>query len=58
MPAVVPVARTHTHIVRLQCNGSQPYEATITKSSLGWARGNIVFVDVIGLVFDAESVGL
>ena len=42
-PAVVPLARKRTHIVRLELDGYQPYEATITKSASGWVWGNIVF---------------
>ena len=57
-PAVVPLARKRTHIVRLELDGYQPYEATITKSASGWVWGNIVFGGIIGLVVDAASGGL
>ena len=57
-PAVVPLARKRTHIVRLELDGYQPYEATITKSASGWVWGNIVIGGIIGLVDDAATGGL
>ena len=57
-PAVVPLARKRTHIVRLELDGYQPYEATIIKSASGSVWGNIVFGGLIGLVVYAASGGL
>ena len=57
-PTVFKLDRKMTHIVKVELDGYQPFEATITRSVSGWAWGNIVFGGLIGLAVDAISGGL
>jgi hypothetical protein len=57
-PVVVKLARKNNHIVRMQLDGYQPFEVTLTKSTSGWVWGNLVFGGLIGLAVDAVSGGL
>jgi len=57
-PVVAKLARKDNHIVRLQLDGYQPFEVTLTKSVSGWVWGNLVFGGLIGLAVDAVSGGL
>jgi hypothetical protein len=57
-PMIVEMTRKDNHIVRLELDGFQPYEATFSRHCSGWAFGNIVFGGVIGLAVDAISGGL
>lgn len=57
-PTVVKLSRKDNHIVRMELDGYQPFEATITRSTSGWVWGNLVFGGLIGLVVDATSGGL
>jgi uncharacterized protein YceK len=57
-PAVVKLSRKDNHIVRMELDGYQPFEATLTHSVSGWVWGNIVFGGVIGLAVDAMTGGL
>lgn len=57
-PVVVKLARKDNHIVRMELEGYQPFEATLTRGTSGWVWGNIVFGGVVGLAVDAMSGGL
>jgi hypothetical protein len=57
-PTILKLARKGNHIVRMELDGYQPFEATLTKSASGWVFGNIVFGGLIGLVVDAGTGGL
>ncbi len=57
-PVVAQLARKDNHIVRIELEGYQPFEATLTRSVSGWVWGNIVFGGLIGLAVDAISGGL
>lgn len=57
-PLVADLKRKDTHTIRIDMDGYQPYEVTLTKSASGWVWGNIVFGGFIGLAVDAISGGL
>jgi len=57
-PVVVKVARKDNHIVRMELEGYQPFEATLTRGTSGWVWGNIVFGGIVGLAVDAMTGGL
>lgn len=57
-PQVFKVSRKDNHVVRLELDGYQPYETTLTKSVSGWVWGNIVIGGLIGLAVDAISGGI
>lgn len=57
-PMVVEMSRKDNHIVRIELDGYQPYEATFSRQLSGWVFGNIVFGGIIGLAVDAISGGL
>lgn len=57
-PMIVEMSRKDNHIVRIELQGYQPYEATFSRQISGWVFGNIVFGGVIGLAVDAISGGL
>jgi len=57
-PLVAKLARGDNHIVKIELDGYQPFEATLTKKVSGWVWGNIVFGGIIGLAIDAMSGGL
>jgi hypothetical protein len=52
------MSRKDHHIVRMELDGYQPFEATITRGVSGWVWGNILFGGLIGLAVDAISGGL
>lgn len=57
-PIIVEMTRKDNHVVCIQLEGYQPYEAVFTRQMSGWVFGNIVFGGVIGLAVDAISGGL
>ena len=57
-PLVSKLSRKSSHIVRLELEGYQPYEATLSKGVSGWVWGNLVFGGPIGLVVDVATGGL
>lgn len=57
-PIVVEMSRKNDHVVRIQLEGYEPYEAIFSKQISGWAFGNILFGGVIGLAIDAITGGL
>lgn len=57
-PVVAQLTRKENHLVRLELEGYQPFEATLTRSVSGWVWGNILFGGLIGLAVDAISGGL
>lgn len=42
-PVIAKLERKQSHLVRLELDGYQPYETTLTKSVSGWVWGNLVF---------------
>ena len=57
-PLIFKLTRKDNHIVKIQMDGYQPFEATVTRSVSGWVWGNIVFGGLIGLAVDAISGGI
>jgi hypothetical protein len=57
-PLVLELPRKDNHIVKIELDGYQPFEATLTKKVSGWVWGNIVFGGIIGLAVDALTGGL
>lgn len=57
-PLFVEMSRKDNHVVRVELEGYQPYEATFSRQLSGWVFGNIIFGGVIGLAIDAISGGL
>lgn len=57
-PIVIEMSRKDNHIVRLELDGYQPYEATFSRHISGWVFGNILFGGLIGLAVDAISGGI
>jgi hypothetical protein len=57
-PMIIDLKRKDSHMVRIQLEGYQPYETSLTRSTSGWVWGNIVFGGLIGLVVDATAGGM
>ena len=57
-PLIVEMSRKDNHIVRIELDGYQPYEATFSRQVSGWVFGNIAFGGFIGLAVDAVTGGL
>lgn len=57
-PMIVGMSRSDNHVVRIELEGYQPYEAVFSKRLSGWVFGNIIFGGVIGVAIDAVSGGL
>jgi PEGA domain len=57
-PVVAKLSRKDNHIVKMNLDGYQPFEATLTRSTSGWVWGNVVFGGLIGLAVDAMTGGL
>lgn len=57
-PVIVEMSRKDNHVVRIELEGYQPYEATFSRKLSGWVFGNIVFGGIIGFAIDAISGGL
>jgi len=57
-PLALDLERESQHTVRIEMDGYEPYEVTLTKSTSGWVWGNIVFGGLIGLAVDAITGGL
>jgi hypothetical protein len=57
-PTIVKLSRKDHHFVKVQLEGYQPYEITLTREVSGWVFGNLVFGGLVGLAVDAISGGL
>lgn len=57
-PTIVELTRKDNHIVKIELQGYQPYEVTLTRELSGWVAGNLVFGGLIGLAVDGISGGL
>jgi hypothetical protein len=57
-PLFADLKRGEDHIVKIDLEGYQRSELTITKSVSGWVWGNIVLGGLIGLAVDAMTGGL
>jgi len=57
-PVTVELKRKKNHMLRIELEGYEAYETTITKSASGWVFGNIVFGGLIGLAVDAITGGM
>jgi hypothetical protein len=57
-PIITEMSRNNDHIVRIELDGYQPYEATFSKKVSGWVFGNIAFGGLIGLAVDAITGGI
>ncbi|HPR65263.1 MAG TPA: PEGA domain-containing protein [Thermoanaerobaculia bacterium] len=57
-PTVLELKRKKNHIVKLELEGFQPYEATLSRKVSGWVWGNLVFGGIPGLIVDAITGGM
>ncbi len=57
-PMCADLCRRDNHVVRIELDGYQPFEAEFRKELSGWVFGNIVFGGFIGIAVDAISGGL
>ncbi len=57
-PLITKLSRKDNHIVRIQLDGYQPFDATLTRGVSGWVWGNVAFGGLIGLAVDAISGGI
>ena len=57
-PMIVDLKRKDSHMIRIELDGYEPYETTLTRKVSGWVWGNIVFGGLIGLVVDASAGGM
>jgi hypothetical protein len=56
-PVVTALARRRDHAVRIELEGFQPYEATLTRAWSGWVLANYFSLG-IGLIVDLATGGL
>ena len=57
-PIRVGMTRKDNHVVNIELEGYQPYEATFSRKLSGWVFGNILFWGFIGVAIDAISGGI
>jgi hypothetical protein len=57
-PVIANLSRKDNHIVRIELEGYESFEATLTRQTSGWVWGNILFGGIPGLIVDAISGGL
>ena len=57
-PLVADLNRKDNHMVKVEMNGYQPYETTLTRKASGRIFGNILFGGLIGLVVDLATGGM
>lgn len=57
-PVVARLSRKDNHFVKMELDGFEPYETTLTRRVSGWVWGNVAFGGLIGLAIDAISGGL
>lgn len=57
-PVVSELKRKDRHAVRIELDGYEPYELTMTRGTSGWVWGNIVFGGIVGLAVDAITGGM
>jgi hypothetical protein len=54
-PIILPLKRKENHVISINLEGYQPYQATLSRGLSGWVVGNIIFGGIIGLVVDAAT---
>jgi uncharacterized Fe-S cluster-containing radical SAM superfamily protein len=56
-PVVVELSRRQAHRIRIELDGYQPYEASITRNMSGWLFGNVLLGawGIIGIVIDVGT---
>ncbi|MBA2727925.1 MAG: PEGA domain-containing protein [Parachlamydiaceae bacterium] len=54
-PLIVDMKRKNNHVVRIELEGFQPFEAVFSKRLSGWVFGNIAFGGIIGFAIDAMT---
>ncbi len=57
-PVIADLKRKNNHMIKIELEGYNPYETTLTRKASGWVWGNILFGGLIGLAVDAISGGL
>jgi hypothetical protein len=57
-PIVADLKRKDTHTIKVELEGYQPYEITLTRKTSGWVWGNLVLGGLVGLVIDAVKGGM
>jgi len=57
-PAVLDLKRKSTHFIKIELEGYQLFETTLTRKTSGWVWGNLVFGGIPGLVVDAAAGGM
>ncbi|MEX1012085.1 MAG: PEGA domain-containing protein [Waddliaceae bacterium] len=51
-PLIQHLTRKHTHWIRIELEGFQPYETVLTRKFNKWVLGNILIGGVIGVAID------
>jgi len=57
-PVTAELSRKKSHVVRIELDGYEPYETTITRDMSGWVIGNVLSWGILGIVIDAVSGGI
>ena len=57
-PVILDLKRKDSHLIRIELDGYEAYETTLTRKVSGWVWGNIVFGGLIGLAVDAVAGGM
>lgn len=57
-PLIANLRRKDNHMVKIELEGYEPYETTLTRHVSGWIWGNIIVGGLIGLGIDALTGGL
>ena len=57
-PLVLDLERKDDHYIRLEMDGYEPYEVTVTRKINGWVWGNVLIGGLIGLAIDYNTGGL
>jgi hypothetical protein len=57
-PMILDLKRKDTHMIKIELEGFETYETSLTRKTSGWVWGNIVFGGIIGLAVDASAGGM
>ncbi len=57
-PIIARLTRKDNHFVKIELEGYELFETTLTRRVSGWVWGNVAFGGLIGLAIDAITGGL
>ncbi len=57
-PVIARLTRKDDHFVKIELEGYETFETTLTRRVSGWVWGNVAFGGLIGLAVDAITGGL